>query len=616
VTPDLQPVRLGAVYLGDQECSFLVWAPKARKVELFVVAPAKRTLLLQPVERGYHAGRVEGLEPGAQYFYRLDGRQQRPDPASRFQPEGIHGPSEILDNGFEWHDQSWSGLGLREYIIYELHVGTFTSEGTFAAVIPHLRQLKELGITALELMPVAQFPGTRNWGYDGVFPFAVQNSYGGPEGLKRLVDAAHRTGLAVVLDAVYNHLGPEGNHLAEFGPYFTDRYHTPWGPALNFDGAHSDEVRRFFFENALYWQTEFHVDALRLDAVHAIRDGSALPFLQELARVTHQRSEELGRRFYLIAESDRNDARLITPEVLGGYGVDAQWSDDLHHCLHVLLTGEREGYYEDFGGTKLLAKTFREGYAYTGEYSKSRKRRHGNSPRLASAKQFVVFSQNHDQIGNRMKGDRLSRLANLEALKLAAGTILLSPFIPLLFMGEEHGEPAPFQYFISHTDPYLVETVRRGRQAEFSGFAWQGKPADPQSEVTFQDCVLDHKLARAEGSHQALYSFYQELLRLRKENPAIATAEKDTLEVEGLDPEQVVHMLYNHPVAPVLIVLSFAAAPTTVSLRVPPGIWRSLLDSSACRWSGPGESVPGKFSSNGQVSLKLPPQSVVVFERT
>ncbi|RPJ02979.1 MAG: malto-oligosyltrehalose trehalohydrolase, partial [Chloroflexi bacterium] len=549
---------LGAHFQGEQQCSFLVWAPNVEQVEVRVKTPAERVFPLRRDERGYHYGLVEGLEPGGRYYYCLDQSVERPDPASSFQPEGVHGPSEVIDPAFDWEDQGWFGLPLRDYLIYELHVGTFTPEGTFDAIIPLLPELIELGVTALELMPVAQFPGARNWGYDGVYPYAVQDSYGGPSGLKRLVNACHQCGLAVVLDVVYNHLGPEGNYLREFGPYFTDRYRTPWGAALNFDGEHSQEVRRFFLENALRWQTQFHLDALRLDAVHAIKDCSARPFLQELAQLTRQRSEQLNRRFYLIAESDLNDARLTAPEVLGGYGLDGQWSDDFHHSLHVLLTGERDGYYMDFGGTGLLAKVFREGYAYTGQYSAYRRQPHGNSPRLNSAKQFVVYSQNHDQVGNRRDGDRLSRLAHLEGLKLAAGTVLLSPFIPLLFMGEEYGEPAPFQYVISHTDPELVEAVRHGRRAEFAPFAWPEQVPDPHAESTFQQCILNRELLRSDPTHRALYDFYRELIRLRRELPAIAHADKSTLQADALEPEQVLRVLYDDSVGPVCMLCCFA----------------------------------------------------------
>lgn len=610
--PEFAP---GAKYLGDQQCSFLLWAPKVHRAEVRVLFPRARTLPLRAERDGYHCGIFEGIEAGSRYLYRLEGERERPDPASRFQPEGVHGPSEIVDPVFDWDERGWCGLPLRDYIIYELHVGTFTLEGTFEAIIPRLAELKGLGITAVELMPVGQFPGTRNWGYDGVYPYAPQNSYGGPAQLKRLVNAAHQHGLAVVLDVVYNHLGPEGNCLNDFGPYFTQRHRTPWGASLNFDGAESEPVRRFFLENALYWQTEFHFDALRLDAVHMIKDASARPFLQDLAQLTHRRGEELNHPFYLIAESDLNDARIITPEVQGGCGLDAQWSDDFHHCLHVLLTGERDGYYQDFGETKLLAKVWREGYAYTGQYSRFRRRHHGNSPRLNSARQFVVCSQNHDQVGNRLHGERLSQLADLEALKVAAGAVLLSPFIPLLFMGEEYGETAPFQYMISHGDPELVQAVRQGRRQEFSGFDWQGEVPDPQSEATFQECVLKPELCRDQDEHRALHDYYRRLLRLRKEVPAIAGADKDTLEVQALEGERVLSVIYTHASVPACLLLCFAAHRAQAAMDLPAGSWQRLLDSSSPHWHGPGGGAPDRLSANGLVLLNLPGKSVTLYQR-
>ena len=449
----MRSITLGAIPGENGRCCFRVWAPRAEKVEVRLVAPQERLLPLKKAEAGYFHGVLERVEPGARYFYRLDGTRERPDPASRFQPEGVHGPSQVIEPDFPWTDQGWCGLGLPAYVIYEIHVGAFTPAGTFEAVIPHLAELKELGITALELMPVAQFPGRRNWGYDGVFPYAVQNSYGGPAGLKRLVDACHRHGLAVILDVVYNHLGPEGNYLGDYGCYFTDRYRTPWGEAVNFDGPHSDEVRRFFIENALYWIGDCHIDALRLDALHAIFDQSPQPFLAELAEAVHAQAEGLNRRVHLMAESDLNDVRLIRPPELGGYGLDAHWNEDFHHALHTLLTGEQGGYYEDFGRLAQLAKAFREGFVYSGQYSPYRRRRHGSSSRGLPGQRFIVFAQNHDQVGNRLLGDRLTRLVSFEALKLAAGAMILSPFLPLLFMGEEYGEVAPFHYFISHSDP-------------------------------------------------------------------------------------------------------------------------------------------------------------------
>ncbi|HEY8134260.1 MAG TPA: malto-oligosyltrehalose trehalohydrolase, partial [Thermoanaerobaculia bacterium] len=435
--------------------------------------------------------------------------------ASRYQPESVHGPSEVVSRDFDWHDAQWKGIALEDHVIYELHVGTFTLEGTFEAIIPKLDALKDLGITAIELLPIGQFPGTRNWGYDGVYISAAQNSYGGPLGLKRLVDAAHQRGLAVILDVVYNHLGPEGNYLREFGPYFTDRYKTPWGQALNFDGPHSDHVRWFFIHNALMWIDEFHVDALRVDAVHAIIDHSAEPFLQDLTTAVRDRARELGRRIYSIAESDLNDPRVITPRESLGLGFDTQWSDDLHHALHALLTREKTGYYIGYGTAADLASAISSGYLYTGQHSVYRGRKYGLEPRTKDGAQFIVYAQNHDQVGNRMHGERLTTLLSPEKVRLAAAVVILSPFLPMLFMGEEYGETAPFQYFTSHSDEDLINAVRRGRREEFDDFEWAGEAPDPHSEETF----LRSKLRWKEDA--ALRNFYRELIQLRRERPAL-----------------------------------------------------------------------------------------------
>lgn len=605
-------LSLGACYQGSNRCAFRVWAPTTELVELHLTGPDQRFLPLSKHADGYHRARLEEIAPGTDYQYRLDGQLERPDPASRWQPHGVHGPSRVFDPEFAWTDSSWVGLPLRNYVLYELHVGAYAAEGTFDAILPHLHQLKELGITALELMPVAQFPGTRNWGYDGVYPFAVQNSYGGPHGLQRLVNAAHQHGLAVVLDVVYNHLGPEGNYLPNFGPYFTDRYHTPWGPAVNFDGPQSDEVRRFFTENALYWQTQFHIDALRLDAVHAIRDFSAIPFLEELAETCHRQAETLGRRFHLIAESDLNMARHILPRTLGGYGLDAQWSDDFHHGLHVLLTGEQTGYYADFAGVSHWAKTWREGYAYTGEYSRHRRRRHGSSPRQNHARQFVVCSQNHDQIGNRMLGDRLSATLSFEQQKLAAAAVLLSPFIPLLFMGEEYGETAPFQYFVSHTDPALVEAVRRGRKEEFAAFAWQGDVPDPQDAATFQRSKLNHPSDK-QTRPATLQALYRELITLRKQVPALADAEKETLETTPLEADNVLLVREWCGADQALLLFHFGSGTRSIELPIPEGTWRKSFDTTDPRWAGPGASTPAEISGASRLPLDLPPSCCVLY---
>ncbi|MBN1862188.1 MAG: malto-oligosyltrehalose trehalohydrolase [Dehalococcoidales bacterium] len=603
--------RLGATYLGDSRCHFLVWAPLAQKVDVHLVLPQEQVFPLTRDSCGYHEATIEGVEPGYRYFYRLDSERDRPDPASRFQPAGVHGPSEVIDPIFPWGDRGWSGLPLEEYIIYELHAGTFTEEGTFEAIIPYLSELRDLGVTALELMPVAQFPGNRNWGYDGVFPFAVQNSYGGPQGLKRLVNACHRGGLAVILDVVYNHLGPEGNYVADFGPYFTERYQTPWGAALNFDGPHSDEVRRFFIENAVYWLTEFHIDALRLDALHAILDISAYPFIEELALRFHEQAKKLKRRAYLIGESAANDARLIRAPERGGYGLDAQWNDDFHHALHVLLTGERNGYYQDFDGLEHLVKAFREGFVYSGQYSQYRQRRHGVASGDIPAHRFVVFAQNHDQVGNRVQGERLSQLVPFEGLKLAAGIVLLSPFLPLLFMGEEYGEKAPFTYFVSHSEPALIEAVRRGRREEFASFEWPGEIPDPQGEATFLSAKLNHRL-RGEGRHHILLEFYQELIRLRKETPALTRLGKDAMAVNEFNNRLLLINRWSET-SQTALVFNFSQDQGSVTIPIPAGRWHKRLDSAEKRWWGEGSTVPKQLDTGGGVTINLPPRALVLF---
>jgi maltooligosyltrehalose trehalohydrolase len=575
----------------------------------------ERLVPLEIKECGYYEAMVEDVAPGAHYFYRLDGARERPDPASRLQPAGVHGPSQVVNlSAFQWEDREWTGSKLEDYVICELHVGTYSHQGTFDALILHLDELKQLGVTALEIMPVAQFPGERNWGYDGVYPFAVQNSYGGPAGLQRLVNACHQRGLAIILDVVYNHLGPEGNYLSDFGPYFTDRYRTPWGASLNFDGPQSDEVRRFFVENALYWVTNFHVDALRLDAIHGIVDLSAQPFLAELADTVHEEAKRIGRRIYLIAESNLNDARVVRPREFGGYGLDAQWNDDFHHALHALLTEEKAGYYRDFGELEHLAKTFREGFVYTGEYSAYRKRRHGNSSLDIPASRFVVFAQNHDQVGNRMRGDRLSRLVKYEALKLAAGAVVLSPFIPLLFMGEEYGETAPFHYFTSHSDPGLVEAVRRGRQEEFAAFEWQGRSPDPQAESSFLDCKLDHALCGQEP-HATLWEFYQELIKLRRHHSALRQLSKQHMEVKALSAKRTLVIRRWSESEDVVIVFNVGGDLDSMSAMMPLGNWCVELDSASRRWRGPGSLLGATWRSTGDTTLELNPESLVVLSR-
>jgi len=579
--------RLGASYSQEGKCRFEVWAPNAQRVEVLLGMEPTKSLKLAASEKGYHVGEASGVKPGSLYRFQLDGKLQRPDPASFWQPKGVHGPSAVLDSEFPWTDGNWKGLALEGFVIYELHVGTFTPEGTFAGVERRLESLRELGITAVELMPVAQFPGKRNWGYDGVYPFAVQESYGGPQGLKHLVNAAHRVGLAVVLDVVYNHLGPEGNYLSDFGPYFTTRYQTPWGASLNFDGPHSDEVRRFFIENAVRWVEEFHFDALRLDAVHAIIDNAAVPFLRELTDAVHASAAALDRQVQVIAETDANDPRVCAPSSLGGLGFDAQWSDDLHHAIHTVVTKEQRGYYADFGTLDQWVTGLRDGYVFQGQYSPFRKRRYGASPKSLSPRQFVVCSQNHDQVGNRMLGERLTTLVPFETTKLAAGVVILSPFIPLLFMGEEYGEIAPFQYFVDHSDPPLIEAVRRGRREEFAAFAWKGEPPDPQDKATFARSKLDHKLAES-GRHAALLGYYRELLRLRATAPALAVSEGASHEVTPLAGTTVIAVKRSRGGASALLLLNVSEQDQVVDWSGLDKSQHVMLDSADERWGGPG----------------------------
>jgi maltooligosyltrehalose trehalohydrolase len=578
---------LGANLISPGRCEFRVWAPLIDNVELHIIAPDDRRAALTKNARGYHEVIVDAAAR-TRYLFVVNGKE-RPDPASRLQPEGVHGPSEVVGKEFAWHDAGWRGVPLREYVVYELHVGTYTSDGTFDAVIAHLDELKDLGITAIELLPIAQFPGARNWGYDGVYIGAAQNSYGGPAGLKRLVDACHARGLSLLLDVVYNHLGPEGNYLAEYAPYFTDRYKTPWGQALNFDGPRSDDVRWFFIHNALQWIDEFHIDGLRVDAVHAIFDQTAEPFLQDLTSAVRQRAEALGRNIYTIAESNLNDPRVITPKDDLGLGFDAQWCDEFHHALHTLLTGESAGYYAGFGRASDLAKSFSTGYVFTGQYSSYRGRRHGTAPKTRDGKQFVVFAQNHDQVGNRMLGDRLSMLSSLSKLRLAAAAVVLSPFIPMLFMGEEYGETAPFQYFTSHADESLIEAVRKGRLEELDRFAWQGEPPDPHGEETFTRSKLSRK------EHEGLRALYRELFRLRGSIPALRTLDLDAVETQADDERKTLLVRRGNT----LLAMNFSEQTQTVDM-VPGGAWTAVLETAAT-------------ISDGR--LLMPPESFGLFRR-
>ncbi|MEO0455543.1 MAG: malto-oligosyltrehalose trehalohydrolase [Cyanobacteria bacterium P01_A01_bin.114] len=612
-------MRLGANYLSDGRCEFTVWAPHLEKVELHLTA-TDLSQNLHPMtrdRRGYWQVALDDIQPGARYRYRLDEDKSWPDPASYHQPEGVHGASAVVDHGsFEWRDLSWQNLALADYIIYELHIGTFTPAGTFEAAIERLDYLKTLGITAVEIMPVAQFPGERNWGYDGVCPFAVQQSYGGPDGLKQLVDACHQRGLAVILDVVYNHFGPEGNYTGLYGPYTTERYRTPWGTAINFDDAFSDGVRHYFLSNALYWFELYHIDALRLDAIHAIYDFGAKHFLSELAEVTAALGQSLDRPLYLIAESDLNDVRIIRDAQRGGYGLDAQWSDDFHHALHTALTKETSGYYGDFKDPESLAQAYRDSFVYGWRYSPFRQRYHGSRADGHPAQQFVVCAQNHDQVGNRMLGERLSELIPFEALKLAAGATLLSPYLPMLFMGEEYGETAPFLYFVDHGDPDLIAGVRAGRKREFEAFHGVGEPPDAASLETFERAKLNWSLL-GQTQHKALLKFYQRLIALRKQLQIPTQWSRSDMTV--LQTANVVQIHCWNTDQQRLSVMNFSEDSATVKLesifKHQQLAWQRQIDSAELTWAGLGATAPDVLPDNlPDPEIVLAPYNFVLYQ--
>ena len=507
--------------------TFRLWAPYARHVDLVLEDGSRQAL--RPAEDGHHELDLE-LPPGTPYAFSLDGGEALPDPRSRSQPRGVHGPSAVrrpnVESGTEWR-----GADLRERVVYELHVGTFTPEGTFDAVIGRLDHLVDLGVGAIELMPIAEFPGDRGWGYDGVDLYAPHHTYGGPDGLDRLVRDAHARGIAVIVDVVYNHLGPDGNYLERFGPYFTDRHHTPWGKAVNFDGQDSDAVRAFVIDNALMWLEEHDADGVRLDAVQAIVDLSATHVIEELATRVDELEARTGRRRWVIAESDLNDPRVVRPREQGGWGCDAQWSDDLHHALHTVLTGERAGYYEDFGRLADLAKALRDAFVYDGQRSVFRRRRHGRPAGDLSGHRFLAYVQDHDQVGNRARGERLSHLCGVARAKIAAAVVLTSPYVPMLFMGEEWAASAPFLYFTDHRDERLGRDVSEGRRNEFVRFGWDPKElVDPQSPDAFARSKLDWT-ERDREPHRGVLEWYRALIALRRDTPELRDGRRDAVTV-------------------------------------------------------------------------------------
>ncbi len=598
--------KVGAEYTPEGTCKFTVWAPTANSMEV-VLKKGQEPLKLEKDEDGYWTREVEGVVPGDLYKFRINTEKELPDPASRSQPEGVHEWSAVVDaSAYQWQDDSWTGIPLSEMIIYEIHVGTFTEKGTFEAVIEKLDHLKDFGINTLEIMPVSQFPGNRNWGYDGVYPYAAQHSYGGAAGLKKMIDACHQKGFAVLLDAVYNHMGPEGNYLSEFGPYFTTRYETPWGKAINFDDHHADEVRNFFIQNALMWMEEFRFDGLRLDAIHEIIDLGATHFLKELSLATDKLEEKTGRKYTLIAESDLNDTKIINTYEKGGFGLEAQWVDDFHHSLHTLVTGEKEGYYADFGSAEILAKSFRQAFVYDGKYSHFRKRTVGNDPSGIDPSKFVVCIQNHDQVGNRPLGDRISQLISFEQQKLAAGILLISPFTPMLFMGEEFSEDQPFQYFVSHGDPELVKAVQEGRKREFKYFLeHSGEFPDPQSDETFQRSKINWDFQK-NGQKNVIFEYYKELIKLRKAGKFLDFRKEKSV-TEAFVDRDVVKVTAGRLFA----LFNFSEEAQKVKMPAKTVDWKIIIASGDKKWSGK-EEFPKQIP--GDEIIKVPASSLIICE--
>lgn len=584
---------------------FRVWAPAAGRVDVVIYGPdAERLHPLAPEGDGHFSAVVEGTGPGTRYKYRLDDGETYPDPASRAQPDGVHGPSAVIDPyAFRWTDDAWRGRALEELVIYELHVGTFTEPGTFDAAIERLDALAALGVTAIQLMPIADFPGLRNWGYDGVFLYAPARAYGGAEGLKRLVDAAHRRGLAVLLDVVYNHFGPEGNYLPAItgGRIFTEAHHTPWGAAINYDGAQSGPVREFIVQNALYWVHEYHIDGLRLDATHAILDDSPTHILQELAERLRA-SVGPERQVVLIAEDERNERRLILPAAEGGYGLDAVWADDFHHQLRRHLAGDDEGYYRNYSGSAAdLAETLRKGWFYEGQHYPGHDAPRGTPAAGLPPARFVHALQNHDQVGNRALGERLNHEVEPAPYRAASALLLLSPYTPLLFMGQEWAASTPFLYFTDHPDE-LGRRVTEGRREEFRHFSAFSDPArrrmipDPQDPETFRRSVLRWP-ERDRAPHRGVLALYRELLMLRRRHPALRSRARGSFAVAALGE----HGLALRRSAPdgrtLLLVCSFRGGLTLelserAETRPPTGCgWTLVLDTEEARFGGAGETA-------------------------
>jgi len=602
--------RIFPVFTDDNNCEFNLWAPKAHDVKLVLTAHNMEMPMTRE-EHGYWSLKSDEVSQGSLYKFKIDKGESFPDPASLSQPQSVHGPSELIRlDDFEWSDQQWENIPPGKMIQYELHTGTFTEAGNFEGIISRLAYLKDLGINTIELLPVARFSGKRNWGYDGVYPFAVHHHYGGAKKLMHLVNECHKQGIAVILDVVYNHLGPEGNYTSMYGDYFSGKYSTPWGKAMNFDGPYSDGVRNFVIQNALMWCRDFHIDGLRLDAIHAIFDFGASHILKELAENLEHLSRQMKKNHYLIAESDLNDVRFISSYEKGGCGLDAQWSDDFHHALHSLVTKEDKGYYMDYGKARYLSKAIKDTFVYDGKYSAFRKKTYGNSTKNNPAKQFVIFTQNHDQTGNRKFGERLISLSGFETAKLAAGTMFVSPNTPMLFMGEEYGETNPFYYFVSHLDPGLNELVRKGRSEEFKEHHGGNEEApDPSSPETFKKSKLSWNISNGAPSG-AMFEYYKTLISIRREHPVLSVPDKNKLDIKEKDllftlrrwnkeDHILSFMNYSENERSVLIADSDA------------GLLYKILDSAESRFNGSGQTCSSTVNTGDRISI--PGKTIVLY---
>ncbi len=593
-----------------------VWAPHARSLVLEV--EGKGNYRLEKMPYGYWQASCNGLEPGDRYKLNLNGKNKLPDPASLSQPGGVHEASECVDLNEirKIKGEKWDGIPLEELIIYEIHVGTFTREGTFEAIHGKLDYLESLGVNAIELMPVAQFSGNRNWGYDGVFPFAVHQSYGGAKELAKLVKACHEKGIAVILDVVYNHLGPEGNYLINFGPYLTRNYMTPWGKAINFDDMWCDGVRQYFLENALMWLRDFHIDGLRIDAIHTMRDISPVHFLRELSQNVQKLNKDAGRNHFLIAESDLNDTRVINPLNEDGYGMDSQWCDDFHHALHALTTGERKGYYIDYGSFQQMVKSFNNAYVYDGNFSEYRKKFFGTSTTNQPGEKFIVYTQNHDQVGNRMWGDRLGALVDFETLKLAAGAMFMSPFLPMIFMGEEYGEDAPFLFFTDHSNEHLAQQIRKGRKREFRDFYKKNtEPPDPQSKETFQKSKLRWNY-KGVKQKELLLEFYKKCIQFRKTHKALKPGSRTNIYARKSNDENAIVLVRKYENELLVVLMNFSDK--LVKEKLPEITGKNaklLLYSAQKRWGGNADNSesPLKQYECNKYSVSLEARSIIVF---